>query len=55
MTLAKRQPVIRYIHYLEQGVQYASHEYIKEFKHYEFLISMSQKGNLYENAQAENS
>lgn len=53
MALAERQPAAGCIHHSDQGVQYASHEYIKELKHWGFLISMARTGNPYENAQAE--
>jgi transposase InsO family protein len=53
MALAERQPAPGCIHHSDQGVQYASHEYIKELKHYGFLISMARTGNPYENAQVE--
>jgi transposase InsO family protein len=33
MALAERQPAPGCIHHSDQGVQYASHEYIKELKH----------------------
>ena len=53
MALAERHPAAGCIHHSDQGVQYASTEYIKELKDHGFLISMSRKGNPYDNAQAE--
>jgi putative transposase len=53
MAIGTRQPATGCIHHSDQGVQYASHEYIKELKQYGFLISMARTGNPYENAQAE--
>ena len=53
MALAERRPAAGCIHHSDQGVQYASNEYIKELKHYGFLISMARTGNPYVNAQAE--
>jgi putative transposase len=53
MALAERQPAAGCIHHSDQGVQYASNEYIKELKQWGFLISMARTGNPYENAQAE--
>jgi transposase InsO family protein len=45
--------VVFIIAYENLGVQYASHEYVKELKFYNFQISMSRKANPYENAHAE--
>jgi putative transposase len=53
MAVADRHPLPGCIHHSDQGVQYASCEYVKELKQHEFLISMARKGNPYENAQAE--
>ena len=41
------------IHHSDQGVQYASHDYIAELEHHQFQISMSRKGNPYDNAMVE--
>lgn len=41
------------IHHSDQGVQYASKEYVDCLKRYGILISMSRKGNPYDNAFAE--
>ena len=41
------------IHHSDQGVQYAAHDYINELKQHQFQISMSRKGNPYDNAAAE--
>lgn len=43
----------RLIHHSDQGVQYASGEYIARLKEHDFLISMSRKGNPYDNAFVE--
>jgi putative transposase len=53
MATLERQPEAGCIHHSDQGVQYASCEYIKELKQWGFLISMARKGIPYENAQAE--
>jgi putative transposase len=53
MAIARRQPAVEIIHHSDQGVQYASHEYIEELKTYGFQISMSRKGNPYDNARME--
>lgn len=41
------------IHHSDQGVQYASNEYIAELESYGIKISMSRKGNPYDNAHME--
>lgn len=41
------------VHHSDQGVQYASHEYVDLLKRHEIGISMSRKGNPYDNAFAE--
>jgi len=41
------------IHHSDQGVQYASHAYVDRLKAFNIRISMSRKGNPYDNAYAE--
>ena len=41
------------IHHSDQGVQYASKDYVNCLKKHNILISMSRKGNTYDNAFAE--
>jgi transposase InsO family protein len=41
------------VHHSDQGVQYASHDYVDCLIQHEILISMSRKGNPYDNAFAE--
>ncbi len=53
MAIAYRQPPKGVIHHSDRGVQYASHDYIGTLLQYDFLISMSRKGNPYDNAIAE--
>jgi len=53
MAIARRCPEPGIIHHSDQGVQYASAEYVDELKHGGFTISMSRKGNPYDNAQME--
>jgi transposase InsO family protein len=53
MALSKRKPKPGIIHHSDRGVQYAANEYIELLKKYEFEISMSNKGNPYENGKAE--
>lgn len=53
MALQSRNPPPGAIHHSDQGVQYAAHSYIDELKLHQFKISMSRKGNPYDNAVAE--
>ncbi len=53
MTMAGRCSGPGVIHHSDQGVQYASAEYIDELKRCGFNISMSRKGNPYDNARME--
>ena len=53
MAIANRHPGAGVIHHSDQGVQYASHEYVDELKDHVFEISMSRKGNPYDNAVME--
>jgi putative transposase len=41
------------VHHSDQGVQYASHDYVDCLNEHNILISMSRKGNPYDNAFAE--
>lgn len=53
MAIRNRNPPPGVIHHSDQGVQYAAHDYIDELKQHQFQISMSRKGNPYDNAAAE--
>ena len=53
MAMAERNPGPGAIHHSDQGVQYASAEYIEEIKRHGFEISMASVGNPYENAAIE--
>jgi len=53
MAVAKRRPGPGVIHHSDQGIQYASSEYVDELQRYGFQISMSGRGNPYENARME--
>jgi len=53
MAIARRQIGPGVIHHSDQGVQYASGEYVDELKRHGFLISMARTGNPYENAMME--
>jgi putative transposase len=53
MALAARRPEPGLIHHSDQGVQYASSEYVARLEEAGALISMASVGNPYENAKAE--
>jgi transposase InsO family protein len=53
MAVGGRQPGSGVIHHSDQGVQYASVEYVEELKSRGFEISMARTGNPYENARME--
>jgi len=53
MAAARRQIGPGVIHHSDQGVQYASGEYVDDLKRRGFLISMARTGNPYDNATME--
>jgi putative transposase len=53
MAIARRRPGPGVIHHSDQGVQYASSEYVDELKSHGFEISMARTGNPYDNAMME--
>ena len=53
MAISRRQPGPGVIHHSDQGVQYASSEYVDELQKHGFQISMARTGNPYENAMME--
>jgi len=53
MALSQRDPPQGCIHHSDQGVQYASWEYVQMLKNHHFQISMARRGNPYDNAFAE--
>ncbi len=53
MALAARRPETGLIHHSDQGMQYASSEYVLRLHEAGALISMASVGNPYENAKAE--
>jgi len=53
MAIYNRHPAPGCIHHSDRGIQYASGEYVKELISHGFQISMSRKGNPYDNAHAE--
>jgi len=53
MAIYRRQPQRSIIHHSDQGVQYASGDYTEKLRNHHFKISMSRKGNPFDNAKAE--
>jgi transposase InsO family protein len=53
MALNERQPAPGLVHHSDRGVQYASHDYTGMLKAHQAIISMSRKGNPYDNAACE--
>jgi len=53
MALTERKPQPGLVHHSDRGVQYASLEYTDLLKHHQARISMSRKGNPYDNAACE--
>jgi transposase InsO family protein len=53
MALIQRQPPPGLVHHSDRGVQYASYAYTEMLKQHHVTISMSRKGNPYDNAACE--
>lgn len=53
MALVERRPGAGLVHHSDRGVQYASQDYTGLLKEHEVVISMSRKGNPYDNAACE--
>lgn len=53
MALAERRPPTGCIHHSDRGVQYAALDYVAALRQRGFQISMSRKGNPYDNATME--
>lgn len=53
MALDRRRPVPGLVHHSDRGVQYASSDYTDLLRAHGIVISMSRKGNPYDNAKAE--
>jgi transposase InsO family protein len=53
MAVMERQPGPGLVHHSDRGVQYASHHYTEMLKQHHATISMSRKGNPYDNAACE--
>jgi putative transposase len=52
-ALFSRRPAPGLVHHSDRGVQYASSSYTELLKEHEIIISMSRKGNPYDNAACE--
>jgi putative transposase len=53
MAVSKRKPEHGLIHHSDRGSQYASHEYQQKLKRMGIVVSMSRKGNCWDNAVME--
>jgi len=53
MAIALRQPPKGCIHHTDRGSQYCSHDYQKILRQHGFKVSMSGKGNCYDNSAVE--
>lgn len=53
MALRRRSPTARLLHHSDRGIQYASKDYTDLLKKHRIAISMSRKGNPYDNATCE--
>ena len=53
MAIAFRSPNKGCIHHTDSGSQYCSHDYQKIFRQHNFQVSVSGKGNCYDNAAVE--
>ena len=53
MALNRRRPAPALVHHSDRGVQYASRDYTDLLQTHDIQISMSRKGNPYDNAMAE--
>ena len=53
-ALAARCPAAGLLHHSDQGVQYASRVYVDRLRSMGVTLSMSKKGNPYDNARMEN-
>ncbi len=53
MALTQRKPAAGLVHHSDRGVQYASHAYTDLLKRHGVRISMSRKGNPYDNGACE--
>jgi putative transposase len=53
MALRRRRPAPGWVHHSDRGVQYASRDYTQVLQDHSVRISMSRKGNPWDNAACE--
>lgn len=53
MAVALRRPPPGCIHHADRGAQYCAHDYQKRLRLHDFKVSMSGKGNRYDNSAVE--
>jgi transposase InsO family protein len=53
MAFARRRPAPGLVHHSDQGVQYASHDYVALLETHQVQISMSRRANPWDNATCE--
>ena len=53
MALSQRQPTTHLLHHSDRGCQYAAHDYQALLARHHITVSMSRKGNCYDNAVME--
>lgn len=53
MALRQRQPAPGLVHHSDRGIQYAAHDYTDLLREHDIRISMSRRGNPYDNAACE--
>lgn len=53
MAVALRRPPPGSIHHTDRGSQYFAHDYRSIFRRHAFSVSMSGKGNCYDNSAVE--
>ncbi len=53
MAISRRQFAAGLVHHSDRGVQYAATDYVTELEAHNITVSMSRKGNPYDNAQCE--
>lgn len=53
MAVARRCPAPGFVHHSDRGCQYTSRAYLQQLKHMSAVVSMSRKGNCWDNAVME--
>jgi transposase InsO family protein len=53
MAISRRQPTAGFLHHSDRGIQYASQQYQRTLKAAGAIVSMSRKGNCWDNAVME--